>query len=267
MRVIRHALFLLRSSPYPERLTPLTTASSTMPPKIRTLSNTGGAPPSTSGMLPLAPSPPGRSSPPLLPAVFELPDVFAAVALSFEPGFFFAAVAAAPFSEPADRALSGTASPPATAVTGFHSCTAGAAAAGAMSPSSACVGGDAAAASSTAGVEDDGNTFGSPVSPFCRWSSPSCSVSTPVTEIAVCKHRCSERPMPPVTSKDDQFRPTASSKKMQQDPQLFPPPMNTTVSPPLTGVAEWYAAGGGLLLGVAHKVRRTGGDKICKKQK
>lgn len=60
------------------------------------------------------------------------------------------------------------------------------------------------------------------------------------TEIAVCKHRSGR----PDTSTEDHFKPTASSKKME-DPQSRPP-RKTTLFPLFTGVAEWYAAGGGL---------------------
>ena len=60
------------------------------------------------------------------------------------------------------------------------------------------------------------------------------------TEIAVRKHRSGR----PDTSTEDHFKPTASSKKIE-DPHSRPP-RKTTLFPLFTGVAEWYAAGGGL---------------------
>ena len=70
-----------------------------------------------------------------------------------------------------------------------------------------------------------------------------------VTEIAVCKHRSGK----PDASTEDHFKPTASSKKME-DPQ-FRPPRKTTLFPQFTGVAEWYAAGGGLRNNDRHRRR------------
>lgn len=101
-----------------------------------------------------------------------------------------------------------------------------------------------AASRGEAAVGEDGDVVGPPV---CGWASPPLfAMSSPVVDIAVCMHRCPERPITPVVSKDDQFKPTVSSKNITEDPQLFPPPTKTILLPSQTGVAVWYAAGGGL---------------------
>lgn len=237
-----------------------------MPPNMTMRSKTGGAPPSTSGPAPSMLSSPARSAPPFPLLFFAAslpPAFFGADAPSLAPAFFFVAAnpAAVPFSEPADRALTGPAAP--AVPTGFHSFTAGAApdasaSAAASSILSFWVGGGAAAPS-TAVAGEDGNAAGSPCD---SWVSSALSMSSPVTGIAACRHRCPERPpMPPVVSNDDQFKPRVSSKKIVEGPQFFPPPRKTTVVPSQTGVAVWYAAGGGLSGMPVVFVRKRGSGK------
>lgn len=228
-----------RSCPHMQ-LTPLTVVSPTMPPNMRMRSNTAEAPPSTPRTAPSMLFSPGLSIPPLPVLLFAtslLPGVLTVVAPSFAPAFFFAAapVAVVPFSEPADRALTSTVLPPIPpGPTGFHSFTSDPLAATAV-VFSLCVSGDPASLDAAASTED-GDVAGPPC---CSWVSPPSSTSSPVTEIAVCKHRCPENSIPPLVSNEDQFKPTVSSKKITDDPQFFPPPTKTTVFPSQTGVAVW----------------------------